>query len=113
MFPEFLPVGLIGRPYGGVKTEPPDVRAEQDLPGRFMFDCLQKGSFRKTKSSWWASCRHPTREIRAEVAGMRLDSPLSQTARVLDDSGFVEDDSQAVTHAEVHPSSRIPRKMFQ
>lgn len=68
MFPEFLPIGLVGRPYGGVKTEPPDVKAEEDLPRRFMFGCLQKGSFRKTESRWWASYRHPTREIRAEVA---------------------------------------------
>ena len=68
MFPEFLPIGLVGRPYGGVKTEPPDVKAEEDLPRRFMFGCLQKGSFRKTESSWWASYQHPTREIRAEVA---------------------------------------------
>ena len=68
MFPEFLPIGLIARPYGGVKTEPPDVRAEEDLPRRFMFGCLQKGSFRKTESSWSASYRHPTRETRAEVA---------------------------------------------
>lgn len=68
MFPEFLPIGLIRRPYGGVKTEPPDVRAEEDLPRRFMFGCLQKGSFRKTESSWSASYRHPIREFRAEVA---------------------------------------------
>ncbi len=36
-FPEFLPLGLIVRPYGGIKAEPPDVKAEEDLPRRFMF----------------------------------------------------------------------------
>jgi len=67
-FPEFLPLGLIGRPYGGIKAEPPNVKAEEDLPLRFMFGCLQKGSFSKTESSWSASYRHPTAETRAEVA---------------------------------------------
>jgi hypothetical protein len=67
-FPEFLPLGLIVRPYGGVKAEPPDVKAEEDLPRRFMFGCLQKGSFGRTESGWAASYRHPTPETRAEVA---------------------------------------------
>ena len=59
-FPEFLPLGLIVRSYGGVKAEPPDVKAEEDLPRRFMFGCLQKGSFGKTESGWAASYRpHP------------------------------------------------------
>ena len=59
-FPEFLPLGLIVRPCGGIKAEPPDVKMEEDLPRRFMFGCLQKGSFRKTESGWSASYRHPT-----------------------------------------------------
>jgi len=67
-FPEFLPLGLIVRPYGGIKAEPPDVKAEEDLPRRFMFGCFQEGSFRKTESGWAASYRHPTPETRAEVA---------------------------------------------
>jgi hypothetical protein len=67
-FPEFLPLGLIVRPYGGINAEPPDVKAEEDLPRRFMFGCLQKGSFGKTESGWAASYRHPTPEARAEVA---------------------------------------------
>jgi hypothetical protein len=67
-FPEYLALGIIVRPYGGIKAEPPDVKAEEDLPRRFMFGCLQKGSFRKTESGCTASYRHPTPEIRAEVA---------------------------------------------
>jgi hypothetical protein len=71
-FPEFLPLGLTVRPYGGIKAEPPDVKAEEDLPRRFMFGCLQKGSFRKTESCWSASYRHPTPETRAEVVYDRM-----------------------------------------
>lgn len=67
-FPEFLPLGLIVRPYGGIKAEPADVKDEDDLPCRFMFGCLEKGSFRKTASGWSASYRHPTPETCAEVA---------------------------------------------
>ena len=67
-FPEFLPLGLIVRPYGGIKAEPPDVKAEEDLPRRFMFGCFQEGSFRKTEDGWAASYRHPTPETRAAVA---------------------------------------------
>jgi hypothetical protein len=67
-FPEFLPLGLIVRPYGGIKAEPQDVKIEEDLPRRFMFGCLQKGSFRKTTGGWLASYLHPTAETRAEVA---------------------------------------------
>src|SRR5260370_31949703 len=70
-FPEFLPLGLIVRPYGGINAEPPDVKAEEDLPRRFMFGCLQKGSFGKTESGWAASYRHPTPEGRAELADHR------------------------------------------
>jgi hypothetical protein len=66
-FPEFLPLGLIVRPYGGIKAEPPDVKAEEDLPRRFMFGCLQKGSFSKTEICWSASYRHSTPETCAEV----------------------------------------------
>ncbi len=36
-FPEYLALGLIVRPYGGIKAEPPDVKAEEDLPRRFMW----------------------------------------------------------------------------
>src|SRR5215813_2255361 len=68
MFPEFLPLGLSVRAYGGIKAEPQDVKAEEDLPRRFMFGCLQKGSFRKTESGWSASYRHSTPETRAEAA---------------------------------------------
>jgi len=67
-FPDFLPLGLVVRPCGGIKAEPPEVKVEEDLPRRFMFGCLQKGSFRKTESGWSASYRHPTIETRAEVA---------------------------------------------
>jgi len=67
-FPDYLPLGLVARPYGGIKAEPPDVKAEEDLPRRFMFGCLQKGSFSKTESSWSASYRHPITETHAEVA---------------------------------------------
>jgi hypothetical protein len=67
-FPEVLPLGLVVRPYGGIRAEPPDVKAEKDLPSRFMFGCLQKGSFRKTESGWAASYRHPTTETSAEIA---------------------------------------------
>jgi hypothetical protein len=67
-FPEVLPLGLVVRPYGGIKAEPPDVKAEKDLPRRFMFGCLQKGSFRKTENGWVASYRHPTTETSAEIA---------------------------------------------
>ena len=66
-FPEFLPLGLIVRPYGGIKAEPQDVKAEEDLPRRFMFGCLQKGSFKKTDGGWSASYLHPTAETGAEV----------------------------------------------
>jgi len=66
-FPEFLPLGLIVRPHGGIKAEPQGVKTEEDLPGRFMFGCLQKGSFRKTKGGWSASYLHPTAETSAEV----------------------------------------------
>ena len=45
----------------------PILKAEEDLPRRFMFGCLQKGSFRKTESCWSASYRHSTPETRAEV----------------------------------------------
>jgi len=67
-FPKFLALGLSVRPYGGIKSEPPNVKVEEDLPRRFMFGCLQKGSFRRTQSGWSASYRHPTIETRAEVA---------------------------------------------
>jgi hypothetical protein len=67
-FPEFLPLGLVVRPYGGIKAEPPDVKAEEDLPRRFMFGCLQKGSFRTTESGWASSYRHPIPETGAVVA---------------------------------------------
>jgi hypothetical protein len=66
-FPEFLPLGLIVRPYGGIKAELPDVKVEEDLPRRFIFGCLQKGSFKKTESGWTASYRHSTAETGAEV----------------------------------------------
>ena len=67
-FPQFLLLGLIVKPYGGIKAEPPNVRVEEDLPHRFMFGCLQKSSFRRTQSGWSASYRHPTIETRAKVA---------------------------------------------
>ena len=67
-FPELLPLGLVVRPYGGVKAEPPDVKAEEDLPGRFMFGCLQKGSFNKTARGWSASYQNPTVGTHAKVA---------------------------------------------
>jgi len=67
-FPKFLALGLSVRPYGGIKAEPPNVKVEEDLPRRFMFGCLQKGSFSRTQSGWSASYQHPTIETRAEVA---------------------------------------------
>jgi hypothetical protein len=75
-FPEFLPLGLIVRPYGGIRAEPADVKDEDDLPCRFTFGCLEKGSFRKTASGWSASYRHPTPETCAEVAYRHAGSPL-------------------------------------
>ena len=33
-FPDLLPLGLVVRPYGGIKAEPPDVRAEKRQRGR-------------------------------------------------------------------------------
>jgi hypothetical protein len=66
-FPEFLPLGLIVKPCGGIKAEPQDVKIEEDLPRRFMFGCLQKSSFKKTEGGWSASYRHPTSETGAEV----------------------------------------------
>ena len=38
------------------------------LPALLHLNGAGIGSFRKTESSWWAPYRHPTREIRAEVA---------------------------------------------
>ena len=35
-FPDLLPLGLVVRPYGGIKAELPDVRAEEDLPLRLI-----------------------------------------------------------------------------
>jgi len=66
-FPEFVPLGLIGRAYGAIKAEPTEVNVEEDLPCRFMFGSLQKGSFRKTDHGWSASYRHSTAETFAKV----------------------------------------------
>lgn len=67
-FPEFVPLGVISRPYGGIKAEPPEVKVEGDLPCRFMFGSLEKGSFSKTEDGWSACYRHPTSETHAKVA---------------------------------------------
>jgi hypothetical protein len=66
-FPGFVPLGLAGKPYGGIKAEPHEISVEEDLPCRFMFGSLQKGSFTKNEDGWSAYYRHPTAEAHAKV----------------------------------------------
>jgi hypothetical protein len=77
-FPEFLPLGLVVRPCGGIKPEPPDVKVEEDLPRRFMFGCLQKGSFRKTESGQHRGfvCQGP------ELAGATIEYRANKIRQV-------------------------------